>query len=104
MAPTINGVSYKGSLREVDPATGTVLWAVGLPGPVIGSPTLDAAGVIAVSVYGGRTGPFLINASTGALLTTLVVGDGKSFAQSIFTDSGMLLATTQSSGITAFQP
>jgi outer membrane protein assembly factor BamB len=100
---TINGVAFKGSLREVDPSTGAVLWATGLPGPAIGSPTLNGAGVIAVGVFGGKTGPFLLDASTGKLLKTLSVGNGKSFGQSIFTDSGLLLATTMSSGITAFK-
>ena len=99
----VNGVAVKGSLREVDPSTGAVLWATGLPGPAIGSATLDGVGVLAIGVYGGKTGPFLIDASTGHLLKTLSVGNGKSFGQSIFTDSGLLLATTQSSGITAFK-
>ena len=101
---TINGVAVKGSVREVDPSTGAVLWATGLPGPVIGSPSLDAAGVIAVADYGGKGGPFLLNASTGALLTKLALGTGRSFGQSIFTDGGQLLATTQASGITALVP
>jgi outer membrane protein assembly factor BamB len=100
---TIGGVPVRGSVREVNPSTGTVLWATGLPGPAIGSPTLDAAGVLAIGVYGGKTGPFLLNGSTGALLKTLAVGNGKSFGQSIFTDSGLLLATTQTSGITALK-
>jgi outer membrane protein assembly factor BamB len=100
---TINGAAVQGSVREVDPSTGATLWATALPAPVIGSPTLDAGGVIAVGVFGGRTGPFLLNASTGARLATLRVGKGKTFGQSIFTDSGLLLATTQSAGITAFE-
>ena len=99
----INGVAVKGSIRQLDPSTGAVLWATALPGPAIGSPTLDGSGVLAIGVFGGKAGPFLLDASTGTLLKTLSVGNGKSFGQSIFTDSGLLLAATLSSGITAFK-
>ncbi|HLG92921.1 MAG TPA: PQQ-binding-like beta-propeller repeat protein, partial [Acidimicrobiales bacterium] len=45
---TIGGVSYRGSVQEVDPATGAPIWQTGLPGSVLGTPTLDGSGVLAV--------------------------------------------------------
>jgi len=101
---TIGGVSYAGSIRGLDPATGTVLWSHGLPGPAIGSPSLDAAGVVSVGAFGGTQGPFLLDATTGTLLWTVPFANGKTFAQSVFTSNGMYLATSQNQGIRAYAP
>ena len=38
--------AYDGSVRELDPASGTPLWQTGLPASPIGSPSMDAAGVM----------------------------------------------------------
>jgi outer membrane protein assembly factor BamB len=99
----INGASFGGSLRRIDPATGAVIWSRGLPGPVIGSPTLNAGGVLAVGVFARVAGPFLVGASGGALLWTAPNPNGKTFAQSPFTASGLYLSTTQNTGITAYR-
>ena len=48
---TIGGTSYGGSIRQVNPATGAYIWQTGLPCAVIGTPTLDSAGVLAVGTY-----------------------------------------------------
>jgi polyvinyl alcohol dehydrogenase (cytochrome) len=101
---TIGGVAYQGSVRRLDPATGAVLWSHGLPGPAIGSPSLDGAGVLSVGAFGGTQGPFLLNANTGALLWTVPFTNGKTFAQSPFTTNGMYLATSQNQGIRAYSP
>lgn len=53
---TINGVQHAGSVREVNPATGGIIWPTGLPGTIIGTPGMDGAGVIAASSYGSRGG------------------------------------------------
>jgi outer membrane protein assembly factor BamB len=53
---TINGVKYSGSVRMVNPATGSFMWQTGLPGKIIGTPGMDGAGVIAASSYGARGG------------------------------------------------
>jgi len=103
-ATTVGGVAYGGSVRQVDPATGAVIWETGLPGPVIGSPTLDGGGVLAVGVFVKGPGPYLLDASTGALLYTFPNANGKSFSQSIYTDSGLLLETTYNHGIVALGP
>src|SRR5215472_5298253 len=93
---TINGLSYPGSIRMVDPATGAYLWQQGLIGPPIGSPTMDGAGVIGVTEYGtGTTAKtfklYLINAATGAILNTVTTGP--EFGQPVFADNKIFIPT-----------
>jgi len=95
----IGGVSYFGAVRMVDPATGTVVWARGLPNGVIGTPTLDGAGVLAVPTY-GSSGMFLLNAATGAILTN--IAGGPEFGQAVFADT-MMLVPTQNHGLWAYK-
>ena len=90
---TINGVSYQGSIQAVDPSTGQPIWQTGLPGYVIGTPSLDGAGVIAAPVYyatNGASGVYLLSASTGAILQDLTTAPAGAFAQPVF-DGGDLL-------------
>jgi hypothetical protein len=71
---TIGGTRYRGSIRQVNPATGAFGWQTGLPCAVEGTPSLDSAGVLAAGTYtfgACPTGAYLINAATGAILTTL---------------------------------
>src|SRR5262249_1102849 len=71
---TINGVSYRGSIRRIDPATGAFLWERGLSASVIGSPTINGGGVIAVGTYDPTTtanAVSLINKNTGALIRAI---------------------------------
>src|SRR6266852_2700448 len=73
-ATTIGALSYGGSIGQVNPATGSYLWHTGLPCSVEGTPSLDSAGVLAVGTFefgNCATGAYLINASTGAILTAL---------------------------------
>jgi outer membrane protein assembly factor BamB len=101
-ATTINGTAYNGSMRELDPATGTPIWQTGLPGIILGSPSMDAAGVIAASTYGGTVnGTYLLNATTGAILK--LIGLGKEFSQPVFAD-GFLILATQGGGINVYTP
>ena len=98
-ATSINGKTFAGSIRRLDPATGKVLWATGLPNGVLGAPTLDGAGVLAVGTYGSGTTPnavYLINASTGKILSTVISGS-TDFAQSVFAN-GMLF-TANGNGV-----
>jgi polyvinyl alcohol dehydrogenase (cytochrome) len=103
---TIKGTTFFGSIREVDPATGNVIWATGLPGAIMGTPTLDGSGVIAAASYDGATGStnaaFLLNANTGQLLTTITT-NSKDFGQPVFADN-MLLIPTNSQGLIAYHP
>jgi len=97
---TIGGATYAGSISLVDPATGLAKWQTGLPGPVIGSPTLDGGGVLAVPTY-SSSGLFLVNAATGAIL--LNIPAGPEFGQPVFADN-MILVPTRDNGLWAYQP
>jgi outer membrane protein assembly factor BamB len=99
----IGSTQFAGSMRELNPATGAAIWQTGLPGIILGSPSLDASGVIAASTYGPGTtnGTYLINAATGAILK--LIGLGKEFSQPVFADAYLILAT-QGGGINVYTP
>jgi outer membrane protein assembly factor BamB len=66
---TISGSSCKGSVRKVDPDNGNFLWQHCMgAGPVLGSVTATASGVVAASQ--GNT-VIVMNASTGVTLARL---------------------------------
>jgi len=93
---TINGTPFAGSVREVNPATGAIVWQTGLTGAVFGTPGMDGAGVIAASSFespAGQNGLFLINAANGALLTTVPYGKTPTFGQPVFADNRLIVAT-----------
>jgi outer membrane protein assembly factor BamB len=104
---TIAGTTYGGSVRQVNPATGAYLWQRGLPCAVMGTPSLDAAGVLAVGTYAGcrpagsTPGAYLLNAATGAILKTLPVNGSKVFAQPVFAGTSLYVAT-EANGLYAF--
>jgi outer membrane protein assembly factor BamB len=101
---SIGGHTFAGGIRRLDPATGKVLWATGLPNGVLGAPTLDGAGVLAVGTYGSSATPnavYLLNASTGKILATVITGS-TDFAQSVFA-SGWLF-TANGNGVYAWAP
>ncbi len=90
----IDGKVYRGSITALDPATGRRLWIRGLPNSVLGTPSLDGAGVIAVGTYDTSSRPnavYLVNAATGAIDWTLPTG-GFDFAQSVFADGHLFTA------------
>ena len=102
---TINGTSYDGSVRGVNPATGAITWQTGLTGAIFGTPGMDGAGVIAASSFGsstGRNGLFLINAANGKLLTTVPYGKTPSFGQPVFADNRLIVATAGGLGLRAY--
>jgi len=68
---TIGGASYPGSVRAVDPATGTFLWERGLGSLVFGALT-GANGMISVPAL---TGLHIVDASTGEVLYGNDLGD-----------------------------
>jgi hypothetical protein len=79
-----------------------VLWATGLPNGVLGGPTLDGAGLLAVGTYGSSATPnavYLINAKTGQIVRTLIAGSND-FAQSVF--AGGWLFTANGDGVSAW--
>lgn len=106
-ATTINGTSYGGSVQETDPATGAAIWQTGLPAGVIGTPTLDGAGVLAVptmNLWGGESGAvYLLDASNGQILATINTGAESVFSQPVFAGNYLFVATV-GGGISAYQP
>jgi len=90
----INGKAFPGSVQALDPATGALIWQTGLPNGVIGTPTMDAGGVIAVGTYDFTNVPnavYLLNASDGTILRTLNRGS-QDFAQSVFAEGRIFTA------------
>ncbi|MDP9224253.1 MAG: hypothetical protein M3P18_10425, partial [Actinomycetota bacterium] len=104
-ATSINGTPTRGSLREVNPTTGSYIWQLPLPGRIVGSPSLNGSGVIAAAAYdttsSGVPGVFLVDAGSGQLLTTLSTGGKSVWAQPVFAD-GYLLVGTIGAGLQAF--
>jgi len=95
----IGVTTYDGSVRQLDPATGGVIWERGLDGAVLGSPTLDGAGVIAASTWKGA-GPkkkattYLLDAASGQVLKDYPTSGGSSvFGQPVFADGDLLVAS-----------
>jgi len=103
----IGGTSFGGSVGQVNPATGTFLWHTGLPCAVMGTPSLDSAGVLAVGTYRcakpATPAAYLVNAANGAVLTKLPVGASKVFAQPVFAQ-GSLFVATESAGLYDLAP
>jgi outer membrane protein assembly factor BamB len=96
---TINGTAYSGSVQERVASTGTMVWATGLTGAVLGSPTLDAGGVLAAATYAGPApGVLLIDASDGTVIEQLT--SGWTFGQSVFASD--MLFTATSNGVAAW--
>jgi outer membrane protein assembly factor BamB len=103
---TIGGTSFPGSIRRLDPATGSAVWERGLSGVVFGTPALNGSGVLAVATYDGTTAnnaAFLVNAANGTILKTLDVAGEKVFGQPVFADPYLLIATSLG-GLRAFSP
>jgi outer membrane protein assembly factor BamB len=101
----IKGVKYAGSVRDIDPGTGGIIWQTGLTGKIIGTPGMDGAGVIAASSYGSRGGQnalWLINAANGQILNTISYGTSSTFAQPVFADGYLFTASQGPLGLQAY--
>ena len=95
---TIDGVASKGSVRRLDPVTGTPVWERPIGGAIVGSPAMNAAGVLSVPVYdltGGTNGVYLLNAETGAILRYFK--RGRVFSQATFAGRYLFIATEANS-------
>jgi outer membrane protein assembly factor BamB len=104
---TIDGTTYQGGVYALNPDTGAVVWATGLPGEIVGSPTQDGKGVVAAPVWGSSTdnyGVYLLSAATGAILNYIPLAQSRTFGQPVFS-GGLLLVDglNPSVGITAYQ-
>jgi len=102
---TIGGQSFAGSVRRLNPSTGAVVWAHGLGKGILGTPTLDAAGVLAVGSYasGAADVVWLFNAANGRLLRTISVGQNAVFGQPVFADNYLLIPTNGSTGLYVYR-
>ena len=102
---TIGGTSYGGSVRRVSPASGAFGWQTGLPCAVMGTPTLDSAGVLAVGTYtctgGNIPSAYLIDTATGVILKTLPVGSSRVFSQPVFAQTPCSSPPRQTASITS---
>jgi polyvinyl alcohol dehydrogenase (cytochrome) len=104
---TIQSQTVAGSMRSLDPATGSVVWETGLTaGPVMGSPTLNGAGVLAAGTYNfpdpTQNAVYLLDASNGNILSTMAEITPV-FSQAVFADTHLFVAT--SGGVlSAFAP
>jgi len=110
---TINATVFRGSVRAFNPANGNVIWETGLTGgPVMGSPTLNGAGVLAAGTYNisniTLNAVYLLNAANGNILTTIPETNNIVFAQPVFAGNHLFVATAAplaSQGkLTAFIP
>jgi outer membrane protein assembly factor BamB len=110
---TIDAQVFAGSIRCFDPSTGSVIWETGLTGgPVMGSPTLNGAGVLAAGTYNiaddTQNAVYLLNAANGSLLRTIPEPGTLVFAQPVFAGNHLFIATardiTSTGVLTAFTP
>ena len=72
---------------------------------MVGTPTIDGAGVLATSSYGSRGGQnalWLINAATGKILKTISYGASSTFAQPVFADGYLFTASQGPLGLQAY--
>jgi outer membrane protein assembly factor BamB len=105
-ATSIGATAYGGSIRQVNPVTGAFMWQTGFPCAVEGTPSLDTAGVLAVGTSSAGTcptGAYLIRAADGAVLTALPIGNTGVFAQPVFAQ-GALFVATETNGLYDFAP
>ncbi len=111
---TINAQQFSGAIRAFNPANGNITWETGLTGgPVMGSPTLNGAGVLAAGTYNlpnpTLNAVYLLNAVNGRILATLPEPNNIVFAQPVFADTHLFVATApgitgQANKLTAFVP
>lgn len=104
---TVGNTVVPATLRAVDPATGAKRWLTALPfGPILGTPALDGAGVLAAATYDdddpSSNALFLVDVRNGLVLKTVPTGSA-TFAQPVFAD-GLLMVATVTNGLTAYAP
>jgi outer membrane protein assembly factor BamB len=100
----IGSSDYRGSVRQVDPATGKPVWETGLPGVVIGTPSINGAGIIAAPIFefdSTLSGTYLLNASTGGIVRFLP--GGTQFAQPTFAGKYLFTAAQTGGVLTAWK-
>jgi outer membrane protein assembly factor BamB len=96
-ATTIGGVTYAGSVRSLNPATGKQVWVAPVGGgPIMGSPSLSGGNLIAAGTYNTVDATsnrvYLIDAATGAVVNAILPAAAV-FAQPVFADADLFVAT-----------
>lgn len=107
-ATTINAVSSGGSVAQADPTSGVFTWQTGLSCAGMGTPSLDASGVIAAVTYTGCTTPgtpalYLLDATTGSVLKTISLG-GRGSSASPSTPAPTFTSPANQRGCTRSHP
>ncbi len=95
---TLGTTAYQGAIRQLDPASGAVVWARGLSANVPGAIALNGAGVLVAATHdyipsGLPQHAYLLDASTGAVIGTIDNNNAKEFSQPAFSDGSLLLGT-----------
>lgn len=104
---TVGGTTIPGSIVQLDAGTGAIDWRTAMPARVVGSPTVNGAGVLAAATwtsYTDMTAPadvVLMNAANGTVLRTIAT-DGPVFAQPVFAAGELFVASASS--LTAYTP
>jgi outer membrane protein assembly factor BamB len=99
---TIAGADYDGSIRALDPDTGEQIWGRGLPGAVIGSPSLNGSNVLAVPVWASSgNGAHLVDAANGNILRFLP--GTVTFAQPTFAGDQLFVANYSGNTLRAWR-
>jgi outer membrane protein assembly factor BamB len=96
---TLGTTTFQGAIRSIDPATGNTVWARGLSANVPGAISLNGGDVLVAATHdfipsGLAQHAYLLNASTGAVITTLDNSNAKEFSQPVFVDTHLLLPTS----------
>ena len=90
---TIDGKNYQGSINKLDPSTGLPVWQTPLESAVVGSPSLNGSGILAVVTFeshdgvpvkGAPNGTYLIDSATGSILNYISLNDDYEWSQPIF--------------------
>ena len=93
-------------MQDTNPATGTTVWRTGLPGAVMGTPTLDGVGVLAVPTMPRQSGDisavYLLAESNGQILDTISTGNTPVFSQPIC--RRLSVCSLRRRGLTAYKP
>ncbi|HXW43967.1 MAG TPA: PQQ-binding-like beta-propeller repeat protein [Streptosporangiaceae bacterium] len=100
-----SALTAAGTVQERVPSTGALVWESPLPDGVIGSPTMDGGGVIALGTYGGSPVPnytYLVDAATGQVIRT--IAQGLDFAQTVFASNWMFGANNNGVSAWAVKP
>jgi outer membrane protein assembly factor BamB len=109
---TINGKNYQGSINKLDPSTGLPVWQTPLESAVVGSPSMNGSGILAVTTFesndgvpkkGAPNGTYLIDSATGSILNYISLNDDYEWSQPIFVGN-YLVNGPKTTGLFGYTP